>query len=176
MTSDRNKVAYGCLGGCLGIIALPFMIGIISAILNPATYRPSSEAPTPAHVSPTQKPSVSSVIEPSSQQLPPSNKPAPTQPKPTSDRPKPKPLPAQPATPKVSPKAKQPSPQVVPAATPRTTPKPKTSPKKPRPIRKPKVGNCECPYDTDRAGRACGARSAYSKLGGRSGAQCYTTD
>lgn len=29
-------------------------------------------------------------------------------------------------------------------------------------------GNCPCPYNTDRAGRRCGQRSAYSKPGGRS--------
>jgi len=27
-------------------------------------------------------------------------------------------------------------------------------------------GNCPCPYNVDRAGRRCGARSAYSKQGG----------
>jgi hypothetical protein len=27
-------------------------------------------------------------------------------------------------------------------------------------------GNCPCPYFLDRAGRKCGARSAYSKQGG----------
>ena len=29
-------------------------------------------------------------------------------------------------------------------------------------------GSCPCPYNTDRAGRRCGARSAYSRPGGRS--------
>jgi hypothetical protein len=54
---------------------------------------------------------------------------------------------------------------------------PSSSPSQsPQPIRASKAGNCECPYDTDRAGRACGGRSAYSRLGGRSGAQCYTSD
>ncbi len=27
-------------------------------------------------------------------------------------------------------------------------------------------GSCPCPYSTDRAGRRCGARSAYSRPGG----------
>jgi hypothetical protein len=27
-------------------------------------------------------------------------------------------------------------------------------------------GNCPCPYNTDRAGRRCGGRSAWSKPGG----------
>jgi hypothetical protein len=29
-------------------------------------------------------------------------------------------------------------------------------------------GNCPCPYNTDRAGHKCGARSAYSRPGGAS--------
>lgn len=36
-------------------------------------------------------------------------------------------------------------------------------------------GNCPCPYDTDRAGRKCGARSAWSKPGGRSPI-CYAKE
>ncbi len=36
-------------------------------------------------------------------------------------------------------------------------------------------GNCPCPYSHDRAGRRCGARSAYSKPGGRAPI-CYPTD
>lgn len=31
-------------------------------------------------------------------------------------------------------------------------------------------GNCPCPYNTDRAGRSCGKRSAYSRAGGYIGA------
>jgi hypothetical protein len=36
-------------------------------------------------------------------------------------------------------------------------------------------GNCRCPENTDRAGRRCGARSAYSKPGGRE-PLCYVGD
>jgi hypothetical protein len=36
-------------------------------------------------------------------------------------------------------------------------------------------GNCPCPYNTDRAGRRCGARSAYSRPGGASPI-CYEKD
>lgn len=36
-------------------------------------------------------------------------------------------------------------------------------------------GNCPCPYNVDRAGRRCGARSAYSKPGGASPI-CYEGD
>jgi len=36
-------------------------------------------------------------------------------------------------------------------------------------------GSCPCPYNTDRAGRKCGARSAYSRPGGAS-PLCYEKD
>lgn len=36
-------------------------------------------------------------------------------------------------------------------------------------------GNCPCPYDTDRAGRRCGKRSAYSRPGGAA-PLCYDHD
>lgn len=36
-------------------------------------------------------------------------------------------------------------------------------------------GSCPCPYNTDRAGRSCGRRSAYSKPGGYS-PLCYPAD
>ena len=36
-------------------------------------------------------------------------------------------------------------------------------------------GNCPCPYDTDRAGRSCGRRSAYSRPGGYA-PLCYVSD
>lgn len=36
-------------------------------------------------------------------------------------------------------------------------------------------GNCPCPYNTDRAGRGCGRRSAYSRPGGYS-PKCYASD
>jgi hypothetical protein len=36
-------------------------------------------------------------------------------------------------------------------------------------------GNCACPDNVDRAGRRCGARSAYSRPGGRS-PMCYERD
>lgn len=36
-------------------------------------------------------------------------------------------------------------------------------------------GNCPCPYNTDRAGRRCGGRSAYNRPGGYS-PKCYPSD
>ena len=36
-------------------------------------------------------------------------------------------------------------------------------------------GNCACPYNSDRAGRSCGRRSAHSKAGGR-GPLCFSDD
>ncbi len=73
----------------------------------------------------------------------------------------------------------------------RETPKPQEKPtKKLKPAIKPLMitakdlirvsragysGNCACPYDTDRAGRSCGRRSAYSRPGGAS-PLCYERD
>ncbi len=37
------------------------------------------------------------------------------------------------------------------------------------------AGSCPCPYNTDRAGRSCGRRSAYSRPGGASPI-CYPQD
>ncbi|HEX8193232.1 MAG TPA: hypothetical protein VF552_10055 [Allosphingosinicella sp.] len=36
-------------------------------------------------------------------------------------------------------------------------------------------GSCPCPYNTDRAGRSCGGRSAYSRPGGAAPI-CYPAD
>lgn len=36
-------------------------------------------------------------------------------------------------------------------------------------------GNCPCPYNTDRAGRSCGKRSAWSRAGGYA-PLCYPSD
>lgn len=36
-------------------------------------------------------------------------------------------------------------------------------------------GSCPCPYSTDRAGRRCGGRSAYSRPGGAA-PLCYPSD
>jgi hypothetical protein len=37
------------------------------------------------------------------------------------------------------------------------------------------AGSCPCPYNTDRAGRRCGARSAYTRPGGAAPI-CYASD
>jgi hypothetical protein len=36
-------------------------------------------------------------------------------------------------------------------------------------------GSCPCPYSTDRAGRSCGRRSAYSRPGGHA-PKCFPAD
>jgi hypothetical protein len=36
-------------------------------------------------------------------------------------------------------------------------------------------GNCPCPYNTDRAGRRCGGRSAYTRPGGYA-PKCFPSD
>lgn len=43
------------------------------------------------------------------------------------------------------------------------------------PVRAAVSGSCDCPYDTDKRGRSCGKRSAYSRPGGRSPV-CYIRD
>ncbi|MBU6230468.1 MAG: thermonuclease family protein [Cyanobacteria bacterium REEB459] len=45
-------------------------------------------------------------------------------------------------------------------------PLPEPTPTTPVPIRDPQRGRCDCPYDLDNAGRACGDRSSYSRSGG----------
>jgi hypothetical protein len=37
------------------------------------------------------------------------------------------------------------------------------------------AGSCLCPFNADRAGRRCGARSAYSRPGGKAPV-CYVND
>ena len=44
-----------------------------------------------------------------------------------------------------------------------------------KPIRQPKKGNCSCPYDTDKTGKTCGGRSAYSRPNGDRPV-CYQDD
>ena len=97
-------------------------------------------------------------------------------PTPTLSRPNPSPTPT--PTPSLTPTLSRPNPSPTPSPTPSFTPTPdqRLTVAEPQPVRESKAGNCECPYDTDRAGRTCGDRSAYSRAGGRSGAQCYTTD
>jgi len=53
------------------------------------------------------------------------------------------------------------------------TPKQTTRPH--LPIRSPRTGSCDCPYDRDKAGHSCGKRSAYSRPGGAS-PRCYQDD
>lgn len=63
----------------------------------------------------------------------------------------------------------EPEPVVVPS------PSPSATPVSTGPIREPVSGSCDCPYDTDSAGRRCGGRSAYSRPGG-SQPVCYFED
>lgn len=87
-------------------------------------------------------------------------------------------------TPAITP-SRSPSPSSVSSSSPTPSPKPPTqiSSPSPSPVKKGRVPiragtqgqGCTCPYDTDRAGRQCGGRSAYSKAGG-SGPSCYEND
>lgn len=40
------------------------------------------------------------------------------------------------------------------------------------PIRKPRTGSCQCPYDFKRNGASCGGSSAFSRKGGAK-PKCY---
>lgn len=60
-----------------------------------------------------------------------------------------------------------------PAPTPKLSPTPES--KVSTPIRDALSGSCDCPYDTDKRGRSCGGRSAYSRPGGAS-PKCYSDD
>jgi hypothetical protein len=43
------------------------------------------------------------------------------------------------------------------------------------PLRSAASGSCDCPYDVDKRGRACGARSAYNRPSGKR-PKCYVGD
>lgn len=60
-----------------------------------------------------------------------------------------------------------------PELTPTEVPAPQLDPS--TPARGAVSGSCQCPYDTDRRGRSCGGRSAYSKPGGEKPV-CYVGD
>ena len=66
----------------------------------------------------------------------------------------------------------QPSSTSKPAEKPESTPSSEPTPSGKNPIRSAKKGSCECPYDTDTQGRACGNRSAYSRPKGKK-PKCY---
>jgi hypothetical protein len=97
---------------------------------------------------------------------------------PSSPTPSPKP-PTQVSSSSPSPKP----PTQVSSSSPSPTPPTQISSPSPSPVKKGRVQiraatqgqGCTCPYDTDRAGRQCGARSAYSKAGGN-GPSCYEND
>ena len=75
----------------------------------------------------------------------------------------PEPAPEVVNTPKPEPPQNIPKPDIAPAPSPNAA------------VRASVSGNCDCPYDTDKRGRSCGKRSAYSRYGGRSPV-CYVRD
>lgn len=69
-----------------------------------------------------------------------------------------------------------PQPIASPTPTPSPTPAASPSPDTTKPLREPTQGQgCQCPYDYDKRGNICGARSAYSRPGGAS-PRCYVGD
>jgi hypothetical protein len=112
-----------------------------------------------------------------------SESPAPESPS-ASDRPVVEPSPSPIASPEPEPEPElepapepelEPAPAPAPAPEPVAIPSPSPSPVATGPIREPVSGSCDCPYDTDSAGRRCGGRSAYSRPGG-SQPVCYFED
>ena len=176
---DPLMAVVGC--GCLTLVGLVVVFGAILSGSNNSpqqqetggTYQqPAKDSNTGNSSLPVPSP-VQRTVKPSPTPLPVQRtvKPLPT-PSPVQKVVKPKPS-QEPAT-----RAVEPLPVPSPGLSPiQRAVEPSSSPSQsPQPIRASQAGNCECPYDTDRAGRECGGRSAYSRLGGRSGAQCYTSD
>ncbi len=87
-------------------------------------------------------------------------------------KPKPSVLPKAKASAASTKSVKKPS---TPTTTPKPTPKPEPEIKAHTPVRNAVSGSCECPYDTDKRGRSCGGRSAYSRPGGDA-PKCYADD
>jgi hypothetical protein len=197
-----TNVSAALMALLIGVVLLPPMVGFID---HPAfkivrwgiagmafglfvTFVPPSEdlqvqqpqaSPTPTLSSPNPSPTPTPTpsLTPTLSSPNPSPTPSPTPsltPTLSSPNPSPNPSPTSNLTPTLS----SPNPSPTPTSTPSLTPTPdqRLTVAEPQPVRESKAGNCECPYDTDRAGRTCGDRSAYSRAGGRSGAQCYTTD
>ena len=131
-------------------ILLLFASLIVTAACTP--FQPEATQPTPT-TSPT--PTLEPTSEPAKPKITKTPEPEPT---PTPVKPVFVPTPEVTKTPEPKPEPTQP-PQVNPDA----------------PVRKPVSGSCDCPYDTDRRGRSCGKRSAYSRPGGRSPI-CYVRD
>ncbi|MEO8892004.1 MAG: hypothetical protein ABI417_10810 [Coleofasciculaceae cyanobacterium] len=156
--SNSANAVVGC--GCLTFIGVFLLTAIVSSFSN---------SPQPDTASTYQQPTSNS--NQTSRSLP---VPAPI-PTPVLS---PSPSPIKRA---ITPPSITPTPKVVeqlPKQSPtKTLAKPPTnSPPKLKPIRISKAGKCECPYDTDKAGKSCGARAAYIRKNGRSGDQCYTND
>ncbi|WAL58870.1 hypothetical protein [Thermocoleostomius sinensis] len=133
----------------VGIFAIGFFL--IGSTTEP-------EAPPAAIVPP---PVISSPV---ASESPPPNRP--------SAEPSPSPIVSPSPTPSAEP---SPSPIPAPAPAPVVIPSPSSTPVSTGPIREAVSGSCDCPYDTDRAGRRCGGRSAYSRPGGNQPV-CYFED
>jgi hypothetical protein len=162
----RFTLSYGWVWNISGRIAAFFISVIIAAAFTPPQPQVTQSTP-PATKTPNAEITVNE-----------------TTPTPTL-------TPTQEATPTLQPTL---TPEVVETSEPELTPEPEPTPDIPQrtfnsnsePVTQPQVdpnaavrnavsGSCDCPYDTDRRGRSCGARSAYSRSGGR-GAVCYVRD
>lgn len=131
----------------------------VSAIAAVLTIWLSSHHPSQpsAQITPSPLPVAEVSIKPQS------NSPTPTAISVLTEKPAPKP---KPPSPKLTPK---------PIHSPKPSPSPTPETQVSTPLRASVAGSCECPYDTDKRGRSCGGRSAYSRPGGRA-PKCYSTD
>lgn len=139
---------------------------ILLFILIPSIFPSPSQQQTNQTVIDSEPPTITKPanIETESPIFTPTAKPAPTlEPTPTPVEPGITPAPEIVSTPEPEP------PQNIPELDTTPAPNPNAA------VRASVSGSCDCPYDTDKRGRSCGKRSAYSRPGGRNPV-CYVRD
>lgn len=181
----RLTSSYGLGWNVGGRVAALFISLMIGAALSPPEPQLTQSTPpvdaSPAGIKDTE--SSASIANPTPTFIP-IAKPTPTlepdiapspkvietsEPKPATAPVEPQPIP----TPEVIETPKPEPPQNIPERTSKPASQPQANPD--APVRAAVSGSCDCPYDTDRRGRSCGKRSAYSRPGGRSPV-CYVRD
>jgi hypothetical protein len=157
---------YGIWQNLVGRIAA-FLVGmaVFVSVAPPPTQPPQAIQPAPIQSAqaPSPLPSPSIVASPSITPSP-SISPSPLEPSVSPSPLEQRPVVKQTLT---SEPSSTPSPKA------QDSPAPAVNPD--APVRDPASGSCDCPYDTDKRGRSCGARSAYSRPGGSSPI-CYERD
>lgn len=162
----RLTSSYAIGWNILGRIAALFITLVIGALLSPSQPQVTQTTPpietSPASIA-TPTPIFTPTVEPAPT-LEPDIAPEPE----IIETPKPKTV-ITPAPEIIEvPESKPPASISQPVA-----PPPQSNPN--APVRAAVSGSCDCPYDTDKRGRSCGKRSAYSRPSGRSPV-CYIRD